>query len=292
MSTSDPSRPPGGGLRLVLLIGLVLVAFAANSVLCRKALAQTALDPASFTLIRLGSGALVLFALTRLQTPRLPVAGSWRAALALLGYAVCFSFAYLTLSSGTGALLLFGAVQTTMIVKGLLAGERLNPWQWLGLLLALGGVAGLVAPGITAPDPLGAALMLAAGVAWGAYSLLGRSSTSGPVQATAGNFLRATPVAAAIALLMVLLGHANWDGAGIGYGVASGAVASGLGYALWYKVLPALRAATAASLQLSVPVITVMGGTLVLGEDISLRLVLASVAVLGGIALVVRAKRA
>jgi drug/metabolite transporter (DMT)-like permease len=208
----------------------------------------------------------------------------------LLAYAGCFSFAYLTLSSGTGALLLFGAVQATMILRGLAGGEKLSTIQWLGLALAFVGLAALMAPGLTAPEPLGAVLMIAAGIAWGAYSILGRSSKTGALGATAGNFLRATPIAALLAIATTLSGHMGLDQTGMIYAVASGALASGLGYAIWYHVLPALNAATAASIQLSVPVITALGGALILGEEITLRLSLASLAVLGGIALVVRAK--
>jgi drug/metabolite transporter (DMT)-like permease len=292
-SSDDHRRPPGdSALRTVVLLCLTMIAFAANSVLCRKALAQTAIDPATFTLVRLASGAAMLFLLTRVigKGAGKGVGGSWRAALTLVAYAICFSFAYISLASGTGALLLFGAVQATMIIRGLIAGERLTPVQWGGLGLALAGLAVLTAPGVTAPDPLGAGLMLAAGIGWGAYSLLGRTSTSGPLASNAGNFLRATPLAAAIAAAMALSHHSQWDTPGLIYAVASGALASGVGYALWYATLPSLTAAIAASVQLSVPVITAVGGALVLGEDITLRLTLASLAVLGGIALVVQVR--
>lgn len=289
-------------LRIALLLALTMISFAANSVLCRKALTQTAIDPATFTLVRMASGAIMLYALTRLKRPASKITGSWRAALALVAYAACFSFAYVSLAAGTGALLLFGAVQATMIIRGLIAGERLNAVQWGGLGLAFAGLAVLLAPGVTAPQPLGAALMLSAGIAWGAYSILGRSAPaqtgaaqSGPLGATAGNFLRATPLAALVfgiaALGLLPLGpHSQWDATGMLYAMASGALASGLGYALWYATLPQLSAAIAASIQLSVPVITAVGGAAMLGETVTLRLSLASLAVLGGIALVVRAK--
>jgi len=280
-------------LRLVGLVLLVLLAFAANSVLCRKALTLTAIDPASFSLIRIASGALMLGGLAWARNGSSALgAGRWPAALALLLYVVCFSFAYVSLAAGSGALLLFGAVQATMILRGLLNGERLRIVQWLGLVLALAGLTVLVAPGVSAPDPLGAVLMLAAGVAWGAYSLLGRSSMEPPLAATAGNFLRASPMALLPLAVVLLMGRGGMDVAGFAYAAASGALASGLGYALWYGVLPSLQAATAASVQLSVPVITALGGALILSETVSLRLTLASLAVLGGIALVVRAKRA
>lgn len=287
----------------VVLAGLVvlaMLAFAANSVLCRKALTLTVIDPASFSLMRILSGGMMLGLLAWLRgaawrrsegSPgRAP--GSWPAALSLLLYVVCFSFAYVSLTAGSGALLLFGAVQATMIARGIMAGERLHPGQWLGLSLALGGLAVLLAPGVTAPEPVGAGLMLLAGVAWGVYSLLGRASQEPPLAATAGNFLRAVPLAVLPLAVTLFLGRGHWDAAGLTYAAASGALASGLGYALWYQVLPFLRAASAASVQLSVPVITVTGGALMLGETVSLRLFLASLAVLGGIALVVGRRRA
>lgn len=285
-------------LRIALLLTLTMIAFAANSVLCRKALAQTTIDPATFTLVRMASGSVMLYVLTRLKrrpnavAGTSPIAGSWRAAFALVAYAACFSFAYVSLAAGTGALLLFGAVQATMIIRGLIAGERLNPIQWGGLGLAFAGLGVLLAPGITAPPLFGALLMSSAGIAWGAYSILGRSASthSGPLDATAGNFLRATPLAALVFVVTAFERHSQWDETGVLYATASGALASGLGYALWYATLPRLSAAIAASIQLSVPVITAVGGALILGETITLRLSLASLAVLGGIALVVRAK--
>jgi drug/metabolite transporter (DMT)-like permease len=287
----DEIVPRGDAVRVVILTVLAMGAFAANSVLCRKALAQTAIDPASFTLVRVASGAAVLYLLTRLHEPSAGVSGSWRAAFALFVYLACFSFAYVTLPAGTGALLLFGAVQATMILRGLAGGERLSTIQWIGLGLALAGLVVLVAPGAIAPKPVGAVLMVVAGIAWGAYSLLGRSSKNRPLAATAGNFLRATALALLPATGMALARHTAWDIAGVIYAVASGALASGVGYALWYRVLPALSAASAASVQLSVPVITALGGAFILGETMTLRLGLASFAVLGGIALVVHVRR-
>lgn len=278
-------------IRLAGLVVLAMVAFAANSVLCRKALAQSAIDPASFSFLRIFSGAVMLGLLSRLRQGRPLASGSWKGGLALLFYVVCFSFAYVSLGAASGALLLFGAVQATMIIRGLLAGERLRALQWLGLLLALGGLVALLLPGASAPDPFGAALMLLAGVSWGAYSLLGRVAKEAPLHATAGNFIKAAPLALLPAAAMLAMGKVGLDASGAALAVASGALASGLGYALWYKVLPQLRAVTAASVQLSVPVITAVGGTLMLGEVLSLRLTLASLAVLGGIALVVRTKR-
>jgi drug/metabolite transporter (DMT)-like permease len=266
-----------------------LAAFAANNLLCRKALAQTSIDPASFTLVRVASGAIMLLILIGLKRGR--VTGTWRAAVALLAYMVCFSFAYVTLAAGTGALLLFGAVQATMILWGLISGERLGAVQWFGLGLAVAGLVVLVTPGVAAPKPIGALLMVVAGAAWGIYSLLGRTSKSAALETSAGNFLRATPLALLPAIGMALTKHTGCDVPGLIYAVVAGALASGVGYALWYSVLPALSAATAASVQLSVPVITAFGGAVVLGEHITLRLTLASLAVLGGIALVICVRR-
>lgn len=277
--------------RAALLTLLAMLAFAANSILCRLALTQTAIDPAGFTLVRIASGAASLWLIARATGHAKAGAGSWRGAAALLAYAAAFSFAYLTMTAGTGALLLFGAVQATMILAGLYRGERLVPLQWGGLALALGGLALLLAPGLSAPDPPGALLMVTAGAAWGVYSLLGRASRD-PIATTAGNFLRAAPMAAVLALLAPPLsgGGPLWDQGGLAYAVLSGALASGVGYSIWYAALPALTAARAASVQLSVPVITALVAVLALGERITPVLAVSSVAVLGGIALVILAK--
>ena len=214
--------------------------------------------------------------------------GSWRSAFALFVYAAGFSFAYVSLPASTGALLLFGAVQATMIGHGIWAGERLRRLQLVGLVLALGGLVGLLLPGLSAPPVLGSFLMLSAGVAWGVYSLRGKGAGD-PTRVTAGNFLRAVPMAAALSVLMH--GATSLDDAGVLYAVASGAVASGIGYAIWYTALPALKTTNAATVQLSVPIIASIGGTVFLDESASVRLVLASVAILGGIALVIREKQ-
>jgi drug/metabolite transporter (DMT)-like permease len=276
-------------VKVFFLTAMAMVAFAGNSLLCRLALKQTAIDAASFTLVRIGSGALCLWIIVQIGKGSLAKAGSWPSAFALFGYAALFSFAYLRLTAGTGALLLFGAVQATMIVWALRKGERLRPAQIGGLVLALAGLIALVFPGLSAP-PLGAALlMLGAGIAWGIYSLRGRGG-SDPLRATAGNFLRAVPMAALLSVVM--LGSANFDRAGVGYAIASGALASGIGYAIWYMALPALKASGAATVQLSVPVLAAAGGILFLSEPITLRLVVAAAAVLGGIALVIAERRA
>jgi drug/metabolite transporter (DMT)-like permease len=270
--------------RAIALTALAMIAFASNSLLCRAALKHTAIDAASFTAIRLLSGALMLWLVLRLRGAGRQGLGSWRSALALFAYAAGFSFAYLSLSAATGALLLFGAVQATMIGHGLLRGERLHGWQLVGLALASGGLVGLLLPGLSAPPLAGALLMLAAGMAWGIYSLRGRAAGD-PTATTAGNFLRALPLAAALSLL--LRADASLDRAGLGYAIASGALASGIGYAIWYRALPALKATHAATVQLSVPVLAALGGVIALGEPLTLRLLLAAPAILGGIALVI-----
>jgi len=274
--------------RLLILTLLTMIAFAANSILCRLALKTTSIDPASFTAIRLVAGAATLWLIVRIRTGSNALAGSWTQAFSLFAYAAAFSFAYVSLSAGTGALILFGAVQATMILYGLLRGERFTPLQTAGLLLALGGLVALLLPGATAPHWAGATLMTIAGIAWGAYSLMGRASTH-QIETTAGNFLRAAPFGALLSA--VSLGMFAWDARGAMLAVLSGAVASGLGYATWYTVLPALRATHAATVQLSVPVIAAIGGVLLLGEHLSLRLVLCSIAILGGIALVLHARK-
>lgn len=265
-----------------------MAAFAGNSLLCRAALRDSGIDAASFTEIRLASGALVLWLVARRGQRSQAGRGSWASAVALLAYAVGFSYAYLSLTAATGALLLFGAVQATMIGHGLAHGERMRKPQVAGLALALAGLAGLLLPGLSAPPLAGALMMLGAGVAWGIYSLRGKGAGD-PTRVTAGNFLRAVPLALGLGLFT--LEGASLDAAGVGYAIASGALTSGLGYALWYSVLPALKATQAATVQLSVPVIAALGGVALLSEPLSLRLVVASAAVLGGIALVVLEKR-
>ncbi|MDY7091982.1 MAG: DMT family transporter [Acidobacteriota bacterium] len=271
-----------------VLTALAMIAFAGNSLLCRVALRDTQIDATSFTTLRLVSGALMLALLVRGRGARAAGRGSWPSALALFAYAAGFSFAYLSLTAATGALLLFGAVQATMIGHGLWSGERLRWLQWVGLLLALGGLVGLLLPGLSAPPLVGSLLMLGAGVAWGVYSLRGRGAGD-PTRVTAGNFLRAAPIA--LGLSLVMRDHIAWDWAGGGYALASGALASGIGYAIWYAALPSLKATHAATVQLSVPVLAALGGIALLGESMTGRLVLASVAILGGIALVVLEKR-
>jgi drug/metabolite transporter (DMT)-like permease len=265
-----------------LLTLLAMIAFAGNSLLCRMALQHTRIDPASFTGLRLLSGALVLGLIVHLRGGHAS-GGSWRSALALFAYAAGFSYAYVSLPAATGALLLFGAVQTTMIGVGLWSGERPSLRQAIGLLAAFAGLAWLL-PGLSAPPLAGSVLMLGAGVAWGVYSLRGKGAGD-PIAVTAGNFLRAVPMA--ILLSLAMRGGESLDRVGSVYAICSGALASGLGYAVWYTALRGLKATSAASVQLSVPVIATLGGIAFLGEAISLRLVIAAAAILGGIALVI-----
>lgn len=276
-------------VKIFLLTALAMVAFAGNSLLCRQALKQTTIDAATFTFVRIVSGAVCLWIIVQLRKRSVVKAGSWPSALALFGYAALFSFAYLRLTAGTGALLLFGAVQATMIFWALRKGEQLRGLQVAGLFLAIAGLVTLVFPGLSAPPLSAAALMLGAGIAWGIYSLRGKGSGD-PLRATAGNFLRAVPMA--VLLSVVMLRSASLDPAGICYAVISGALASGVGYAIWYTALPALKASAAATVQLSVPVLAAAGGIAFLSEPITLRFVLASIAVLGGIALVIVERRA
>jgi drug/metabolite transporter (DMT)-like permease len=245
------------------------------------------IDPVTYTTLRLVSGALFLLPIALLTAEPKPSgkrSGSWASGLALFVYAITFSLAYISLSAGTGALILFGAVQATMIGAGLRSGERLSALQWLGLGAAIGGLFYLVLPGITAPDPLGAALMLVAGIAWGVYSLRGRG-VSAPIAAIAGNFLRAAPLAILVSVVAHSLIHFN--NLGVVLAVVSGAVTSGLGYVLWYTTLRGLTATTAAILQLLVPVIAALGGVAFLSETLSIRLLIASALILGGVALAV-----
>src|SRR6185436_317930 len=239
---------------------------------------------ATFTSIRLASGALMLAAIIAVRKGRLTGEGSWVMAFCLFGYAAAFSFAYRQLSAATGALLLFGSVQTAMLGWGIAKGERLRPWQLAGLLVAVAGLVYMLLPGLSAPPLVGAAFMIAAGLFWSGYSVLGRGVRD-PTAATAGNFLRAVPFAAALSLAMS--SGASTDHTGALYAVASGAITSGLGYVLWYAALPSLTSASAAVIQLSVPAIAALGGVLLLAEPLSSRLVIASATILGGIALTI-----
>ena len=296
-------------LRLVFLVSVAMLAFAGNSVLCRLALKHTTIDAASFTSLRLLSGACALWLLVlwqrRVDEQMAPkalapdagsppaIAGSWLSALALFVYAAGFSFAYVSMSAATGALLLFGAVQVTMVGHGLYRGERLQALQKLGFLLALGGLVALMLPGLATPSLLASLAMLMAGAAWGIYSLRGKAlqkpGAPSPTAVTAGNFIRAVPITLLLSLLM--MGRATFDANGVLLALASGALASGVGYAIWYRVLPALASTQAATVQLSVPVIAALGGVALIGEALTLPMVASSAAVLGGIALVILNKK-
>jgi drug/metabolite transporter (DMT)-like permease len=268
----------------IALTGAAMLAFAGNSLLCRLALQQRGIDPASFASIRLISGAIALAVIVRFRSERSsPHRADWRAAAMLFAYVAFFSFAYLTLPAGTGALILFGAVQLTMLSGGLRSGEMFGSVAWLGLALAVAGLVYLVSPGVAAPAPLGAALMAIAGVAWGVYSLRGRA-VADPLAATAGNFARAAPLALVLSLLFVANAHANV--AGVGLAITSGALTSGIGYVIWYAALGKLSAMRAATVQLSVPLLAAFGGVTFLSEAITARLAAASAAILGGIAMV------
>jgi drug/metabolite transporter (DMT)-like permease len=282
--------------RIFGLTSLAMIAFASNSLLCRAALKQTSIDAATFTFVRIISGAIALWLIMQVRDASAVAAvgdrrtkrGSWLSAAALFVYAAAFSFAYNTLSAGMGALLLFGAVQASMILWSLRKGEKLQPIQIVGLVVAVSGLVVLVFPGLSAPPIGGSILMLGAGVAWGIYSLRGKGEEN-PARATAGNFLRAVPFAAAVSISM--LPWARLDRTGIGYAAISGAITSALGYVIWYSALPGLKAAGAATVQLSVPVLAATGGILLLGEPITFRYLVASIAVLGGIALVIIEKQ-
>ncbi len=260
-----------------------MIAFAANSVLGRLGLVETDIGAGSFALIRLASGAAVLVLLVLIQSKR--PAGTWAGGLALLTYAAFFSYAYIAMPAGTGAVILFGVVQITMLGYGLLKGEKLSGLQWLGFVIALVALVWLVSPSLDAPPLLAATSMMLAGIGWGIYSLLGRAAGD-PTAATAGNFGRATLLALPIlGIALYFAGETapGWDG--VLLAVLSGAVTSGLGYAIWYAALKELSATRAGIAQLTVPAIAAIGGVLFLGEAITLRFTLATLAILGGVAL-------
>ena len=267
----------------MILTATAMLAFAANSILCRLALGQGLIDAASFTAVRVISGAVVLSVILWLRQKPVQTAANWRSVVALFAYMASFSFAYLTLAVGTGALMAFGAVQLTMFTVALRSGEQFSMLSWAGLALAFAGLVYLVSPGLTAPDPLGAALMVIAGIAWGFYSLLGRAAAD-PVEATAWNFIYSVPLV--IVTSLFFSGDFQVSITGVTLAVASGAIASALGYVIWYTALRGLRATTAATVQLSAPVIAAFGGVILLSEHMTLRLVLASALTLGGVALV------
>lgn len=278
----------------LLLTTLAMIAFSANSLLGRAALKTTAIDPVSYTLVRLAAGAAMLAVLVSLsrrrQGPRF--AGGWAGGLALFAYAIAFSWAYVAIPAGAGAVILFGAVQVTMIGAGWARGERLTPLQWLGFVAACAGLVVLMRPGLEAPSLLAASLMALAGVAWGVYSLVGRGAVD-PLAATAGNFARAALLSAALAAAAAALARGSLvpDPRGAGYAVMSGAVTSAIGYAIWYAALPGLSPATASVVQLSVPVLASLMAVVTLDEPVTVRLVVCAVAILGGVAVVILGRR-
>ncbi len=277
-------------MKIFLLTTLALVAFAFNSILCRMALGKDEIDAASFTAIRLASGAITLVVIASLlsKTRSIRETGHWGSAFYLFAYAVCFSFAYLGLTTGTGALILFGSVQMTMIAVSLVKGERPRVWEWLGLFIAVGGLVYLVFPGLTSPPLVSSALMAAAGIAWGAYSLRGRGSKD-PLADTMGNFVRSLPMIAVVAA--VFYPQIHLSNRGIILAILSGAVASGVGYTIWYTALKFHTATRAAVLQLSVPVIAAVGGIVFLAETFSARLLIAGILIISGIAITIAEAR-
>jgi drug/metabolite transporter (DMT)-like permease len=277
------------GTTTAALTVLALIAFAANSLFCRLALAEPIIDPASYTAVRLitGAAALWIIVVLRFNGSCGKSGGSWISAAMLFLYAVTFSFAYISLSAGTGALILFAAVQITMIAVGLYTGERPGILEWLGLLIAIAGLIYLVSPGLTAPSTAGSVLMATAGIAWGVYSLRGRGA-SNPVRVTTDNFMRTVPLAIAVALFW--LPALTITPKGLLWAALSGSITSGVGYILWYAALPRLTATRAATLQLAVPVLAAIGGVTVLSEALSLRLVISAVVIVGGVGLAVSHK--
>lgn len=275
--------------KTAILTGLALIAFAANSVLCRLALGNEAIDAASFTVIRLLSGAIVLFLIIRYtqKNTELSTNSSWIASLMLFLYAITFSYAYISLDTGTGALILFGSVQLTMILLSLISGTRLHYTEWAGVIIAFTGFVYLILPSITTPSSVGFLLMAVAGIAWGIYTLKGRGSQN-PLMDTAYNFFRTIPLV--ILLTIITISHANYSSEGVLLALLSGGITSGIGYTIWYIALGGLSATQAAVLQLLVPVIAALGGIIFVSEAITVRFTISATMVLGGILMVVLGK--
>lgn len=275
-------------VKVVFLTMSAMVFFAANSLLCRMALTNTSIDPASFTFVRIVAGAVALWLITPFRGAVSGRHGNWFSAGSLFLYCASFSLAYLALTAATGALILFGTVQITMISHGLWSGERPSLRQVIGLAVAFGGLCWLVLPGLSAPPLWGSLLMMVAGVAWGVYSIRGKGLAD-PTLATAGNFLRAVPFALGFGFLA--LPWLSLDATGALYAVASGAITSGLGYAVWYTALGGLSSTQAATAQLTVPAIAASGGAVLLAEPITWHLIISSIAILGGAAVVIMEKQ-
>jgi drug/metabolite transporter (DMT)-like permease len=281
-------------MRTLWLTALTMIFFAANSLLARLALRGGEIDGGSYTAVRMFAGAAALAPLMAFRKGGMRAIashGSLRAALILFGYAITFSLAYLSLDAGVGALVLFAAVQITMLGVGIARGEHPGPAEWIGLALAFGGLVYLVSPGLTAPSPTGVTLMAASGIGWGLYSLEARTFRS-PIDATAGNFVRVSPMAAVALVLVWAFGRPHANRTGIALAAISGAITSGLGYVIWYTALKSLRTSRAAIVQLTVPVLAAIGGVLFLGERLTVRLVLAASIILGGVALALAGKSA
>lgn len=276
-------------MKIVILTVFALTAFAFNSILCRMALAAGEIDAASFTVIRLVSGAVTLAALMLAtgKTRSIAKSGNWASAFFLFAYAIAFSFAYIGLTTGTGALILFGFVQLTMFGVSLYRGVRPAALEWTGLVVAFGGLIYLVLPGLAAPPLISALLMASAGIAWGFYTLRGKASED-PLNDTAGNFVRSVPMVFAAGILFISTFQLSVRGTILA--ILSGAIASGIGYSVWYAALKHLTPARAGVLQLSVPVIAAVGGIILLAEAASMRLLIAAALILGGIALAVAKK--
>ncbi len=312
--------------KILALTAIAMLAFAGNSLLCRLALRNTAIDPVTFTSIRIVAGAIMLAMIVAIRDRKYAGLGSWSCAVPLFAYAICFSLAYVSLPAGIGALLLFGAVQVTMIGYGFFTGDRFRWQQWIGILIAIAGLVSLVAPSwlsfsnstlvvnpmgadqvlsqdaqaqIDLAEPtdelldkmtfaIGSSLMLIAGVSWGIYSLMAKG-VGDPTVVTARNFLRAVPLV--IFCSIVLGGRASLDLNGVIYAITSGAITSGIGYTIWYMAVRSLEPTIAATVQLSVPVLAGIAGYLFLGEQINLRQFVASCAVMGGVAIVIINKK-
>lgn len=286
-------------MQTFVMTALALIAFAANSVLCRLALAGDEIDPASFTMVRLFSGAFTLLFILILQSKSVKAAlpylrdcvrsnGSWYGALALFTYAVTFSYAYITLDTATGALILFGSVQVSMLAKSILTGTRLNKFEWLGMFLACSGLAYLLLPQANTPALLGFILMLLSGISWAAYTIVGQQSGD-PLKATTSNFVRSLPFV--VVLMSVLMFEMNFTEYGVWLAISSGAITSGVGYAIWYKAIKSLTVIQSGVVQLLVPVIAAIGGIVFASEHVSNELVIASLLTLGGILLVLLSRK-
>jgi drug/metabolite transporter (DMT)-like permease len=279
-------------MRIMMITLLALFAFAANSLITRFALEKTTIDEASFIMFRVVSGALFLWLfLVIKKDKKILQNGTWFAAFSLFIYAVSFTYGYGLIAAGTGALLLFGSVQITMTIAGYREGDRLNVIQLLGFALALGGLVILMLPGISAPSFMGAFLMCISGVAWSIYTLQGRG-VNNPAAATTGNFIKAAPMALLLWLIVYVSANdiINLASDGVIYALISGIVTSGIGYIIWYSVLPELKATQAAIIQLSVPLFVTLAGAILLNESITLRIVIASFAILAGTFLVLAFK--